>query len=130
MMKQHIIRSAAGLLTVLSLTITGCSKFLDVNDNPNKTETADPSLVLPSAQAAVGHVLGNHYQIYGGIWGQYWTQSRSSSQYKIIDQYAVSGSNFDRPWQILYADGMEDMQIIIDQGGANKYKQYAAICLI
>ncbi len=130
MAKQYIIRSAAGLLTALSLTITGCSDFLDVNDNPNKSTAAEPSLVLPSAQAAIGLALGQHYQINGSMWAQYWTQSRASSQYKDVDNYSQQPSNFDRPWQILYADGMEDLQQIIDQSGSNQYKQYGAIATI
>lgn len=129
-MKKHITKSAAGILTALSLTFAGCSDFLDVNENPNQTTEALPSLVLPSAQAAIGMVLGNHYQIYGSMWSQYWTQNRSSSQYKIVDQYLLQGSGFDRPWQILYADGMEDLQLIINQANAEPVKQYAAIAMI
>jgi hypothetical protein len=130
MMKKHIIKSTAGILTALSLTFAGCSDFLDVNENPNQTTEALPSLVLPSAQAAIGMVLGNHYQIYGSMWSQYWTQNRSSSQYKIVDQYLLQGSGFDRPWQILYADGMQDLQFMINQADAEPVKQYAAIAMI
>ncbi len=129
-MKKHIFKATAGVLTALSITLAGCSKFLDVNDNPNQTTEALPSLVLPSAQAAIGIVLGNTYQVYGSMWSQYWTQNRSSSQYKIIDQFLLQGSGFDRPWQLLYADGMEDLQLIINQSNAEPVKQYGAIATI
>ena len=130
MVKKYIVRSTTGLLTVLCLGMTGCKDFLDVNDNPNKTTDAEPALVLPSAQAAIGLVLGNHYQLNGSIWSQYWTQTRSASQYKVIDNYSQQPSSFDRPWQILYADGMEDLQQVIDRGTAIPNRQYAAIALI
>lgn len=130
MTKQHIIKSAAGFLAVLSLSMTGCSKFLDTNENPNKSDNVEANLLLPSAQAAISYVLGNQYQIYGSMWGQYWTQAPTSSQYKIVDQYAVQASNFDRPWQFLLADGMKDLQAVIKQGNTPKYQQYAAIALI
>jgi hypothetical protein len=130
MMKKHIFKSAAVILTALSLTFAGCSKFLDVNDNPNQTTEALPSLVLPSAQSAIGIVLGNTYQVYGSMWSQYWTQNRSSSQYKSIDQYLLQGSDFDRPWSLLYADAMQDLQIIINQADAEPVKQYGAIAMI
>ena len=130
MMKKHIFKATAGVLTALSITLAGCSKFLDVNDNPNQTTEALPSLVLPSAQAAIGIVLGNTYQVYGSMWSQYWTQNRSSSQYKIIDQFLLQGSGFDRPWQLLYADGMQDLQIIINQANSEPVKQYAAAAMI
>ncbi|WP_044217680.1 SusD/RagB family nutrient-binding outer membrane lipoprotein [Chitinophaga pinensis] len=130
MMKKHIFKATAGVLTALSITLAGCSDFLDVNDNPNQTTEALPSLILPSAQAAVGIVLGNTYQVYGSMWSQYWTQNRSSSQYKSVDQFLLQGSNFDRPWQLLYADGMEDLQLIINQANAEPVKQYAAAAMI
>lgn len=130
MIKQNIIKSALCLLTALSLTIAGCKDFLDVNDNPNLAANSQPSLLLPSAQASIALVLGNHYQVYGGIWSQYWTQNFGNSQFKSIEQYILVGSSFDRPWQTLYADALEDLQLIVDQKGVTKYKQYAAIAMI
>lgn len=125
--KRYIAKSVAATLAVLVLSTSGCKKFLDVNDNPNLPEQVDVPLILPSAQAAIGHVLGNHFQIYGSIWGQYWTQSPFSSQYKSIDQYQPSSNDFDRPWGILYNDAFTDLEIIIGYKGQEKYKQYAAI---
>jgi hypothetical protein len=128
--KRYIAKSVAATLAVLVLSASGCKKFLDVNDNPNLPEHVDVPLILPSAQAAIGHVLGNHFQIYGSIWGQYWTQSPYSSQYKSIDQYQPASNDFDRPWGILYNDAFTDLQIIIGNKGQEKYKQYAAIAYI
>jgi len=127
---SYIKKSVAGMLAVLALSTSGCKKFLDVNDNPNLPEQADVPLILPSAQAAIAHVLGNHFQIYGSIWGQYWTQSPYSSQYKALDQYQPNSANFDRPWGILYNDAMQDLQVISKRGNVEKYKQYAAIAYI
>lgn len=131
MTKKNIItRSAAGFLAALSLTISGCSNFLDINDNPNLAESAEPSLILPSSQAAIAMVVGCQFQIYGGIWNQYWTQNFGNSQYKSIEQYLIQGSSFDRPWSTLYADAMTDLQLIINKSGEERYRQYAAISLL
>jgi hypothetical protein len=128
--KRYIAKSVAATLAVLVLSTSGCKKFLDVNDNPNLPEQVDVPLILPSAQAAIAHVLGNHLQIFGSIWGQYWTQSPFSSQYKTIDQYQPAPNDFDRPWGILYNDAFQDLQIIIGNQGQEKYTQYAAIAYI
>lgn len=127
MMKKNIIKAAAGMLAALSLTITGCSKFLDINENPTKVVDLDPSYLLPSSQANIGMVLGNHFQVYGGIWAQYWTQDISSSQYKTIDQVQLDPSSFDRPWQFLYAGALQDLQVIIDKADTKRLEQYAGI---
>jgi len=130
MMKKNIIRTATGFLAALSLTISGCSNFLDVNENPNKPTSADPNLILPSTQAEIALVLGNHFQVYGGIWSQYWTQNFGNSQFKSVEQYLVQASDFDRPWQTLYADAMTDAQLVINLSGQERYRQYAAISMI
>jgi hypothetical protein len=114
MKKHNIIRSKNLLLTLLVATIgiSGCKKFLDVNENPNNPDTASPTLLLPTTQAAIGQVVGNAFQIYGNIWGQYWTQNPTSSQYRTIDQYNTAPTTTDRPWLILYRNALVNADLI------------------
>jgi hypothetical protein len=128
-MKRYMIKSALGMLALFTLTIVGCKKFLDINDNPNLTDKANPTLLLPSAEAAIAHVVGNNFQVYGGMWAQYWTQSPVANQYKSIDQYLPIPSSFDRAWGILY-DGLEDIETIIRLKDQEKFKQHAAISFL
>ncbi|NOW97383.1 SusD/RagB family nutrient-binding outer membrane lipoprotein [Mucilaginibacter sp. SG564] len=93
---------------------TGCKKFLDVNQNPNNPSSADPTLLLPTVEAALGQAMGNSLQITGSFYAQYWTQSTFSSQYKTTDQYALRNSDFDVPWRILYQSSLINAQLIID----------------
>ncbi|WP_205510673.1 SusD/RagB family nutrient-binding outer membrane lipoprotein [Longitalea arenae] len=120
------------LFVLVALTgISGCKKFLDTNDNPNLASNASVELLLPAAQAAIGHALGNPLQIHGGIWAQYWTQNPTSSQYRSLDQYSVTTTSFDRPWRMLYSDAIADIQEILNltQGKAAS-NQYTAIAYI
>ncbi len=75
-------------------------------------------MLLPTVQAAVGQIVGNSFQVYGNIWGQYWTQSPNSSQYKTIDQYNVTNTAFDRPWLTLYRTALINAELIINSEGA------------
>src|SRR5262245_61791684 len=102
------------VLAIAATSVSGCKKFLDTNYNPNLATSTAPELSLPAAQAAIGHALGNPLQIYGGIWAQFWTQNTKSSQYRSIEQYAVSTTNFDRPWRMFYSDALQDLQEIIN----------------
>ena len=106
-------------ITILALSValvsaSGCRKFLDINENPNLPEEASVELLLPSAEAAIGHALGGPLQIYGSMWSQYWTQNPFSSQYRSIDQYSITTTSFDRTWRMLYSDGLEDLQTMLD----------------
>jgi len=107
------------LLTLMGVVgMTGCKKFLDINQNPNNPDSADPSLLLPTVQASAGQIVGNAFQVYGNMWAQYWTQSPSSSQYKTIDQYNLTNTSFDRPWLTLYRNGLINADLIIKNPGS------------
>ncbi|WP_295126818.1 SusD/RagB family nutrient-binding outer membrane lipoprotein [uncultured Chitinophaga sp.] len=126
-MKVFNIKHTLAALAIGVLILPGCKKFLDVNDNPNASKTADVSQILPSAQAATAYVLGADFQIYGGIWGQFWAQYWLSSQYKSIEQYQPVATDFDRPWNILYSGALTDADSLTQKAGVAKFNQYAAI---
>jgi hypothetical protein len=121
MKTYNIFNSKKLLLFILVGTIgmTGCKKFLDVNTNPNNPDTASPALLLPTVQAAMGQVVGNAFQVYGNIWGQYWTQNPTSSQYKVIDQYNTAATTTDRPWLAIYRNALINADLIIKDQGSN-----------
>ena len=121
-MKTSYLYSAkklAILLVLITLGLGGCKKFLDINENPNNPDSATPSLLLPTVEAAIGQLVGNNFQIYGNIWAQYWTQSPSSSQYRSIEQYSITNTAFDRPWLITYRNALQNAQLIIDHNQPN-----------
>lgn len=119
------------LVLVVPISITGCKKFLDTNDNPNLSSNTSVELLLPAVQAAIGHALGNPLQIHGGIWAQFWTQNPTSSQYRSLDQYSVTTTSFDRPWRMLYSDAIQDIhEILTLTEGKEASDQYTAIALL
>jgi hypothetical protein len=131
-MTSHYIKNNCILLLIFSaIGFAGCKKYLDTNTNPNLSTTASPDLLLPAAQAAVGHVLGNPLQIYGNFWAQFWTQNPTSSQYRSIDQYASTTTDFDRVWRMMYSDALQDIQEILTlTQGKQSLNQYTAIAYL
>ncbi|KKO91103.1 MULTISPECIES: SusD/RagB family nutrient-binding outer membrane lipoprotein [Sphingobacterium] len=129
-MKTINFKNAKKLLVLAlvgTLGLTSCNKFLDVNENPNNPETATPSLLLPTVEAAISQVVGNGFQVYGNIWGQYWTQNPTSSQYRSIDRYQVLNTAMDRSWLILYRSALNNAELIINSNVAanDNYKGIA-----
>lgn len=117
--------------TMASLAFISCKKdYLEINTNPNSPEKVDIKDVLPSAELAIGHVMGNNLQIYGCMWAQYWTQNPYSSQYKTIDQYSPSASDFDQPWRICYSDALQDLNYVVKKGTESGKMQYVACAKI
>jgi Starch-binding associating with outer membrane len=100
--KYKNLKQAFFIGLVAAVGFSGCKKFLAVNDNPNNPDHGDPTLLLPTTQAAISQVIGNSFQVFGNMWAQYWTQSPVASQYKANDQYAPVATSFDRAWLNLY----------------------------
>lgn len=117
------------LILISTLGLTGCGKFLDINENPNNPDQADPSLLLPTVQASLSQVVGNSFQVYGGFWAQYWTQNPTSSQYRTYDQYRVLNTATDRAWSTLYRNALNNAELIIasDVAGSEHFKGIAYI---
>lgn len=131
-MKTIKFKNAKKLLVLAligTLGLTGCNKFLDINENPNNPETAAPNLLLPTVEASISQVVGNTFQVYGNIWGQYWTQNPTSSQYKAIDQYRITNTSMDRVWSIIYRNTLNNAELIIKSKVADNdnYKGIAYI---
>lgn len=100
------------IVLVAAFGFAGCKKILDVNQNPNNPDNADPTLLLPTTEAAISQVVGNSFQVFGNMWAQYWTQSPVASQYKSNDQYAPVATNFDNPWLNLYRVALVNADLI------------------
>jgi hypothetical protein len=126
MMLNYRNKALAALACMALITVTGCKKFLDVNESPNAPKTATEDLLLPSSQLAIGLSLGTALNINGSFYAQYWTQSPSSSQYKTIDQYQTTPTDFSRAWATLYNDALQDIEVLRQ----SKFSNYVAIALL
>src|SRR5690606_17972387 len=99
----------------LLFTITSCEKSLDINTDPNNAslEQGTPELIFPSAVASTSGMIGGQYAIVGGIWAQYWAQSASSSQYRTVDSYNLSQSDYARNFDEIFAGALNDYNYVI-----------------
>lgn len=125
---NSIYKIALGLSAVTLIGLVGCKKFRDVNTNPNNPEQVDIKFILPSAEAGIAQYIGGKYQVVGGMWSQYWTQTTNASQYQAFDQYLISGSETNNSWVGMYSAALMDLQKIIDNAG--NQTNYAAIAKI
>jgi len=114
-------------LGVMLISAGGCRRALDINQNPNIATAAPPELLLPSAQVQIASAVGVDMQIYGSYWAQYWTQSPAASQYRNIERYSPSASDFDNVWLLLYSGALKDLQQMQLQANNLGRPHYAGI---
>lgn len=93
--------------------ILSCSKeWLDVNTDPNSPESASAELVFSAGTLELATFVGGYYNLLGGFWSNYWTQSNAANQYKYIDQYNIIETDFDREWDHMYASTLNDLHYV------------------
>jgi hypothetical protein len=113
-MKNIIIKQILALSLIL-ISVSSCKKALDINTSPNSPslDKGTPELIFPSAVASTAGTLGSEYAILGGIWSQYWTQSAAASQYRYIDSYNVTQSDFNGRFNEVFSGALNDYQFSI-----------------
>jgi hypothetical protein len=94
------------------MTFSCEEKLEDLNVDPNNPSTVTPELALPAGITSVASVAGGRFAIVGGIWSQFYTQNNASNQYKDIDAFYFTPSDFSREWQELYAGGLNDLKFV------------------
>src|SRR4051812_8736096 len=123
--KRNIFIAIVGL----SLGFSSRRKFLNVNTNPNTTQTATVQTLLPAAQLYVAYSLGSDYEVNGSFWAEYWTQDPNASQFRSVEQYAPSPEYFIGPWSQMYT-AAENFFQLTKLADSQKKKQYAAIAYV
>src|SRR5687768_4396902 len=123
--KTFTIIAAITLVGVMS-----CKKQLNDNLNPNVAQTVTPALLMPTAQLGIGSALGVVMNNQGSIWVQHWTQSPSASQYRSLEQYQPTATDYDRVWTTFYTGALPDLMKMNELAAVNGQRQYQAIAKI
>ncbi|NML67487.1 SusD/RagB family nutrient-binding outer membrane lipoprotein [Hymenobacter sp. RP-2-7] len=128
-MKNYVIALAAG---ALSIATSGCSSFIDINQNPNSLTAVTPDAQLASALATTAaNYTGNNpsYNSYASWAAGYWGKTGVVSGYGEELTYNYSSSYYAGLWDGTY-DNLEDYAQIQTNGSANGYPYHAAIARI
>ncbi|GBU08446.1 hypothetical protein AwDysgo_17770 [Bacteroidales bacterium] len=105
------------LFTIVLLTITSCSDFFDINDNPNKPANVPVDQLLPNAMVKSMNIeilglsngpgvltsnslsVNNSLNQLGCVWAGYWSKAtngpNASSFFRLEETYAVNSMSID-----------------------------------
>lgn len=117
---KNIVRKTKVLFILLVILLMGCQKdFLDVNVDPNNPANSTVQLTFPAGVGSTAYVVGGYYQLLGGFWAQHWTQAIGAPQWREIDAYNLTSSDFDgRQWGELYSGALNDYKYVRNQARA------------
>jgi len=115
-MKKSIIYIAG--LAVLFVAGAGCKKYLDINSDPDTTQSPSNSSVLPQCLAAMATGLQSDGGLYVAKYTQNWFTSASTSASILYDQqgYSWSGGTMAATWTLLYTAMGGNLNYMIENG--------------
>jgi len=108
------------------LALSGCSKFLDVNKDPNNPLQVKESLILTPVEVTIStNIAGG----FNGTSAAYWMQQLSLNQPSPdMETYRILPADVDNTWSFyLYPNVFQNLKVMIEQAEAAGHNQYAAI---
>lgn len=109
------LASAVVLSAAFAVVFTGCSDFLDINDNPNEATRQQleqvPENLIPqaAAQLAVNKSIENYF---GAFWAQTWSGA-GFGLFIDADNYQIGGVTFNNTYIANYADAAGNFTEVI-----------------
>ncbi|MCB0704502.1 MAG: SusD/RagB family nutrient-binding outer membrane lipoprotein [Saprospiraceae bacterium] len=125
-MKKLLYRFAA----IAIIAALGSCNFIDpeLNIDPNLPQDATVELLLPSAQAMYGYVLGGDYGRYTTIWSQH--HGGATRQHAGYDTYGLKEADVNNAWNNLYASVLKDLDLVVAKASESKSPYYSGIAKI
>lgn len=117
-MKKILTILCCGLLLI---TTSSCDKFLDINVDPNLPSEPVLNLLLPATQVSMGVRIG------GGTSNRVATVIMQHATQNLSSRFDFNGSTFQADWNGIYAEALNDLEIIIRQGTASNQWGYVGI---
>jgi len=109
-------------------TVSGCKKFIDVNDNPNVPTDVNEALILSPVELDISHSVsaGFDFAIVN-----HWMQNISLNQpVPNTGTYQLFNSDVDGDWSNLYTTCMNNLIALTKRAEAGSNTKYAGISQI
>lgn len=115
-------------LSMVILTTLGCKKYLDVNSDPDTTQTPSTSSVLPQCLASIPTALEPDALLYVAKYIQNWLTG-SSANANVWDQqgYSWSSGTAAATWQMTYFALGKNVVYMIENGEKEGQPEYQGV---
>ena len=119
------------LLALFFTGVTGCTEWLDVNQNPNDLTTSTKDIVLAGAtkQFAERQHVGSSFTITGA-WIGYFAHSGGWSGWNSVKSYNMTSSDYNNIFNQPYLNELKNLQYVKKQGAIDGNPAYVAIAKI
>jgi hypothetical protein len=113
------------LILVVTMVVSSCDNYLDINSDPNQSTKSDITLQLATAELYIGTALGDRITYTTERWCQYWTGGPGVSLGE-QDQHLLSTSECNPLFEDLYRS-MSNLNFILNNTNEKNYQGIAKI---
>lgn len=103
-------RVALAVVISMSVLLSACDSYLDVNEDPDAIQENPGIFLLPSIQISVASAIGGTFALHGSLWAQYYNQNNTANQYRRQIDMDLRASDVDNIWVELYSSALSDIQ--------------------
>jgi len=118
---------------ILGIGITGCKKFIDVNNDPNNPTSVQEALILAPLELNISTVLTGADGDFGlaAMLVNHWMQNVALNQpVPNNGTYVVYNVDFDKPWKNIYVTCLNNLKAMNEKATANGNYNYSGIAKI
>lgn len=122
-MLKNKIKFLLSIVALGSVLLTGCKKYLDINQNPNLPLSSSVGLQLTTSELYIGNALGDRIFPIVNVWSQYYTGGPGVALGD-WDRNAMNTSDGNSAFNNMYRS-MTNLDYIIKRGSATDSLYYA-----
>jgi len=131
-MNLNIIKKAVIIFSGIVMTVS-CKKYLDINQDPDRIPASNAPIpqLLTSAEMNLAFEGGSDLFRYTSLIAQQMSgQASQPNQTYEYDRYNITGSDQNNVWGSMFAQTLNDLELIIQQSSANGSPNYSGVAKI
>lgn len=112
------------------LSLSSCSEFLDVNNDPNNIQAVQVSQLLPSVTVNVGYMGASDLFRYASLLVQQFSgqgPNTGFATFKEYERYNINNSDVNNQWVRIFSTTLSDTELMIDQATKEGSPHYAGV---
>ncbi|GAB3941653.1 SusD/RagB family nutrient-binding outer membrane lipoprotein [Spirosoma harenae] len=118
------------LATGLAFGSSSCTKFLDVNADPNNIQSVQVAQLLPSVTVNIGYMGASDLFRYASLLSQQFSgqgPNTGFATFKEYERYNINNSDVNNQWVTIYSTVVSDLELMIAQATTEGSPHYAGV---
>jgi len=116
------------ILYSILLLLSGCKKYIDVNQDPNNPADVRESLILAPVEVAISQLQNGGRGVY--VTAMYLQNAALAQDAPNTDTYRATNAEMNSTWNDLYTTILKNLRLLQSKAEANKKQNYVAVAKI